>query len=149
MLLRGRKRFRLYPPSAARHMYTVGRVQRVHPNGRIVFEGQGDVAADGSDAAEAAHWLARHGAEAELAAAEAAAAEGLPVRAAGRVAGCWESGPGAGWSWGCRYTWCCLPAQHRLRSHSHLRAGPAPTLCCLTSLPPGNPPTGVRGPPSA
>ncbi|EFN56809.1 hypothetical protein CHLNCDRAFT_17690, partial [Chlorella variabilis] len=37
VLLRGRKRFRLYPPSLARRMYTVGRVARVHANGRIVF----------------------------------------------------------------------------------------------------------------
>ena len=40
MLLRGRKRFRLYPPAAAKGMYTVGRVEAVHPNGRIVFKGQ-------------------------------------------------------------------------------------------------------------
>lgn len=40
VLLRGRKRFRLYPPSMAYRMCTVGRVAKVHPNGRIVFEGQ-------------------------------------------------------------------------------------------------------------
>jgi hypothetical protein len=36
---------------------------------------------DGSEAGDAARWLARHEAEAVLAAAEAAVAEGLPVRA--------------------------------------------------------------------
>lgn len=40
VLLRGRKRFRLYPPQLASKMYTVGKVERVHPNGRIVFKGQ-------------------------------------------------------------------------------------------------------------
>ena len=40
VLLRGRKRVRLFPPSAAHRMHTVGRVAAVHPNGRIVFEGQ-------------------------------------------------------------------------------------------------------------
>lgn len=50
MLLRGRKRFRLYPPSAHAAMAVRGRVARVHANGRIVYEGQGDVAADGSGA---------------------------------------------------------------------------------------------------
>lgn len=40
VLLRGRKRFRLYPPQLASKMYTVGKVAKVHPNGRIVFKGQ-------------------------------------------------------------------------------------------------------------
>lgn len=40
ILLRGRKRFRLYPPSEARNMYTHGQVQHVHPNGRIVYKDQ-------------------------------------------------------------------------------------------------------------
>ncbi|KAI3427056.1 hypothetical protein D9Q98_006996 [Chlorella vulgaris] len=78
VLLRGRKRFRLYPPSQAPRMYTVGRPAVVHPNGRIVFRGQGDIQADGSEAGDAARWLARHEAEAELAAAESAATQGLP-----------------------------------------------------------------------
>ncbi len=44
---------------------------------------QGDVLPDGSDAGEARQYLARHDAEQELAAAEAAVAQGLPVRRAG------------------------------------------------------------------
>ena len=40
ILLRGRKRFRLYPPSEARNMYTHGQVQHVHPNGRIIYKNQ-------------------------------------------------------------------------------------------------------------
>ena len=40
ILLRGRKRFRLFPPSMARRMYTHGQIRTVHPNGRIVYEGQ-------------------------------------------------------------------------------------------------------------
>ena len=40
VLLRGRKRFRLYAPQLASKMYTVGKVAKVHPNGRIVFKGQ-------------------------------------------------------------------------------------------------------------
>lgn len=146
VLLRGRKRFRLYPPQLASKMYTVGKVAMVHPNGRIVFKGQvrpgcrtwpnlcggmlpgdwpalvdvqldaficlfhgstasvrhttaiqlskvarsllrattpthqGDVLPDGSDAQEVKQYLARHDAERELAAAEAAVAADLPVR---------------------------------------------------------------------
>lgn len=34
VLLRGRKRFRLYPPSAASAMYTHGQVSKIHDNGR-------------------------------------------------------------------------------------------------------------------
>jgi Cupin-like domain len=34
VLLCGRKRFRLYPPSTARSMYTHGRVSKIHENGR-------------------------------------------------------------------------------------------------------------------
>jgi hypothetical protein len=40
LLLRGRKRLRLFPPSAAGRMYTRGRPRLVHPNGRIVYHGQ-------------------------------------------------------------------------------------------------------------
>ena len=39
-LLRGRKRFRLYPPAMARRLYPRGTIHRIHPNGRIVYEGQ-------------------------------------------------------------------------------------------------------------
>jgi hypothetical protein len=40
VLLRGRKRFRLWDPSVAPRMPTVGRVAAIHPNGRIVYQGQ-------------------------------------------------------------------------------------------------------------
>ena len=41
VLLRGRKRFRLYPPhDAARTMYTYGRIAKVHKNGCIVYAAQ-------------------------------------------------------------------------------------------------------------
>lgn len=48
VLLRGSKRFRLFPPSSAPDMYVAGRITKVHANGRIVYEGQGDVLPDGS-----------------------------------------------------------------------------------------------------
>jgi hypothetical protein len=48
VLLRGCKRFRLYPPEAAPDMYVRGKLKRIYPNGRIVYEGQGDVLPDGS-----------------------------------------------------------------------------------------------------
>ncbi|KAG2485492.1 hypothetical protein HYH03_015766 [Edaphochlamys debaryana] len=76
VLLRGTKRFRLYPPGLHPRMATVGRAARMHPNGRIVYEGQGDVLADGSDAAEVERWRRRSGAEAEVAEAEAAVGRG-------------------------------------------------------------------------
>lgn len=34
VLLRGTKRFRLFPPAMAARMYTHGAVDRIHPNGR-------------------------------------------------------------------------------------------------------------------
>eukprot|EP00775_Hariotina_reticulata_P000764 gene764-1071_t len=48
VLLRGCKRFRLYPPSAAPDMYVTGSIKKIYPNGRIVYADQGDVNADGS-----------------------------------------------------------------------------------------------------
>ncbi|BDA43071.1 probable bifunctional peptidase and (3S)-lysyl hydroxylase Jmjd7 at N-terminal half [Coccomyxa sp. Obi] len=85
VLLHGRKRFALFPPSLAKRMYTSGRIRLVHPNGRIVYEGRGDVMADGSDAAEVARWRQRRSAEAELEAAEVASARG-EAGAAARLA---------------------------------------------------------------
>jgi hypothetical protein len=41
-LVRGRKRFYLFPPSDAPKMYLHGRVQLVHPNGRIVYAPEDD-----------------------------------------------------------------------------------------------------------
>ena len=40
VLLRGRKRFRLYSPDHAKRMYTHGRIAKVHANGRIVYADQ-------------------------------------------------------------------------------------------------------------
>ena len=40
VLLRGCKRFRLWSPRQAERMHTHGRISRVHPNGRIVYEGE-------------------------------------------------------------------------------------------------------------
>jgi len=48
ILLRGSKRFRLFPPSSAPDMYVTGNIRHIYPNGRIVYDGQGDIQADGS-----------------------------------------------------------------------------------------------------
>ena len=40
ILLRGRKRFRLFPPDHAHRLYTHGAIACIHPNGRIVYKGQ-------------------------------------------------------------------------------------------------------------
>lgn len=40
VLLEGRKTFRLWCPAHAQSMYTHGRLVKVHPNGRIVYQGQ-------------------------------------------------------------------------------------------------------------
>jgi len=40
VLLRGRKRFRLWSPAEHKRMYLHGTVDAVHPNGRIVYKGQ-------------------------------------------------------------------------------------------------------------
>ena len=40
VLLRGRKRFRLYAPDQAPRMHTHGSISKVYANGRIVYEGQ-------------------------------------------------------------------------------------------------------------
>jgi hypothetical protein len=76
VLLRGRKRFRLFSPADAPALYTAGELARVHPNGRICYEGA-PTNADGSDADAVAAMraeLQREAAERELEAAEAAVA---------------------------------------------------------------------------
>lgn len=40
VLIKGKKRFKLYNPLQAENMYTVGKIVEVHKNGRIVYEGQ-------------------------------------------------------------------------------------------------------------
>ncbi len=78
VLLRGRKRFRLFSPAHAPVLYTVGKVSQVHPNGRICYEGA-PANADGSDPDAVAAMRAdmqRESAECDLKAAEAAVAAG-------------------------------------------------------------------------
>ena len=78
VLLRGRKKFRLFPPSMAPRMYLHGKLARVHNNGRIVYSGAGaeDIQADGSSAREVRQWQARAELEAGVLEAEAAVARG-------------------------------------------------------------------------
>ncbi|KAJ0411738.1 hypothetical protein ATCC90586_006697 [Pythium insidiosum] len=78
ILLRGRKRFRLYSPADTENMYTRGELVKVHTNGRINYAGE-ETTAYGADpfseaAAQAA--LEKEEAERELALAEAAVANG-------------------------------------------------------------------------
>lgn len=47
VLLRGQKRFVLFSPEHAHKMYTVGEIEKIHPNGRICYKGQ-VTRADGS-----------------------------------------------------------------------------------------------------
>mmetsp|Transcript_1078 Transcript_1078/g.2439 ORF Transcript_1078/g.2439 Transcript_1078/m.2439 type:complete len:568 (-) Transcript_1078:296-1999(-) len=75
VLMRGQKRFRLWAPSHAPSMRTAGKISKVHPNGRIVYEGQGNIRADGSSASEVALWEACRSAEAAVQAAEQGVAE--------------------------------------------------------------------------
>jgi hypothetical protein len=52
VLIKGEKIFELYAPSDAACMYTKGEIDKVYPNGRIVYKGAGEgVNADGSDPA--------------------------------------------------------------------------------------------------
>ncbi|MEW5304433.1 MAG: hypothetical protein WDW36_007044 [Sanguina aurantia] len=76
ILLRGRKQFTLYDPSHAADMYLNGALQAVHPNGRIVYQGQGRIRADGADENDAALFLARAAAEEAISHAEAAQGRG-------------------------------------------------------------------------
>lgn len=55
ILLRGKKKFILYHPQEAKNLYTVGKIVKIHNNGRINYEGQRMTKDDGSDeGAEAA-----------------------------------------------------------------------------------------------
>ena len=80
VLLRGRKRFCLFAPAHASRLAPHGRIRHVHANGRIVYEGQGEVLADGSDAVDVADWRRRRAAEQAVAAAERAVHGGDKVR---------------------------------------------------------------------
>ena len=72
-LLRGRKRFELYAPSETGKLYPHGKVEHVHPNGRIVYAGGMACRPDGADARDVARVasLDVQLAEAELESAEA------------------------------------------------------------------------------
>lgn len=48
IVLKGEKTFNLFSPSEHNNMYTLGKIVKVHPNGRINYEGQ-LTEADGSD----------------------------------------------------------------------------------------------------
>lgn len=80
ILLRGKKRFRLYSPADAEKMYTRGELVRVHPNGRINYEGEETTAygADPLAEAEALALIEKQEAELELALAEQAVENGEP-----------------------------------------------------------------------
>ena len=48
ILLKGKKRIRLFPPTAASSMYTYGELGKVYNNGRIVYKSQDRVRPDGA-----------------------------------------------------------------------------------------------------
>ncbi|GLE03034.1 hypothetical protein PINS_up011913 [Pythium insidiosum] len=78
ILLRGRKRFRLYSPADTENMYTRGKLVKVHANGRINYAGEETTAYGADPFSEAAAQAAqeKEEAERELALAEAAVANG-------------------------------------------------------------------------
>lgn len=80
IVLRGTKKFRLFSPSDTERMYTRGKLTRVHPNGRINYEGEPTTAygADPASYAAALASRAKEEAEERLAAAEKAVEEGKP-----------------------------------------------------------------------
>ncbi|CAK4086168.1 unnamed protein product [Aphanomyces euteiches] len=80
ILLRGRKKFRLYSPGDVEAMYTRGNLLKVHPNGRINYEGEETTAygADLKSEQAATAFTAQQEAEAELAAAERDLANNVP-----------------------------------------------------------------------
>ena len=44
----GRKAFALWPPGSVKRMYTHGALSKAYANGRLVYDGQGDVLTDGT-----------------------------------------------------------------------------------------------------
>eukprot|EP01090_Pellita_catalonica_P023596 TRINITY_DN981_c0_g1_i1.p2 TRINITY_DN981_c0_g1~~TRINITY_DN981_c0_g1_i1.p2 ORF type:complete len:402 (+),score=77.14 TRINITY_DN981_c0_g1_i1:29-1207(+) len=56
ILLRGSKRFTLYPPQDADKMYLHGQVQTIHPNGLICYQNGPSVRSDGATLEEVAKW---------------------------------------------------------------------------------------------
>lgn len=80
LVLKGKKRFRLYSPSEAENMYTRGVLCKVHPNGRINYQGEETTAygADLQSDAAANASFAKDQAEQLLVKAEKEVKEGLP-----------------------------------------------------------------------
>jgi hypothetical protein len=80
ILLRGKKRFRLYSPADTENMYVRGKLLKVHANGRINYEGEETTAygADLMSEAAALASLEKDEAEKELALAETAVENGEP-----------------------------------------------------------------------
>ena len=84
VLLRGRKRFRLFSPADAHKMYTHGRLRCVHPNGRINYVSHSKTTADGrelEDLAAGVMWRAQRvqkRAEARLERAEVMSQQAVP-----------------------------------------------------------------------
>jgi hypothetical protein len=72
IVIKGRKRFRLFPPSAVHAMYVNGQPVKIYANGRIVYKGQRNVMADGSNQVDVNLWQNKRWAEAQLEAAEKA-----------------------------------------------------------------------------
>lgn len=56
ILLAGRKRFILYPPTAGKHLSPHGTIHKTHPNGLIVYSDYQDVGEDGLDPVDMANW---------------------------------------------------------------------------------------------
>jgi len=80
ILIRGKKKFKLFSPADAAFMYTAGQISHVHENGRINYEG-GETKPDGSSIEverQLASAKARVEAEDELAAAEEAEQKSEP-----------------------------------------------------------------------
>ncbi len=80
IILRGRKKFRLFSPKDTENLYPKGNLLKVHPNGRVNYEGE-ETTADGADlqADEAAKASkAKEIAEQKLFEAEKAVEEGRP-----------------------------------------------------------------------
>jgi hypothetical protein len=71
IVLKGKKRFRLYSPLDTEKMYTRGELLRIHPNGRINYKGEETTAYGADLLSDAAASAARQRVEAEKALAEA------------------------------------------------------------------------------
>lgn len=80
IVLRGKKKFRLFGPNDAELMYTRGKLVMVHPNGRINYEGEVTTAYGADIKAESAARAskAKEEAEKKLCEAEEAVREGKP-----------------------------------------------------------------------